>query len=121
MSSITIRGLSAAAMACVALALPPLAVRVTAQTVYTGNGVSAAVTSAVTLRPRGAWSASVTYLTNDLVTSRGSTWRAKRSSKGKVPGSTSPSTAADWELFAEGLNPQGNWISTATYNPNDLV
>ena len=73
------------------------------------------------LRPRGAWSPTKTYVVNDLVTTRGSTWRAKQVSQGKVPGSTSPSTAADWAVFAVGLNPLGAWSNAATYHGNDLV
>src|SRR5688572_7916592 len=71
--------------------------------------------------PRGAWSLSVTYVLNDLVTSRGSTWRARRTNLNKVPGSTSPSTALDWERFAAGFNPLGPWSSATTYHPDDLV
>src|SRR5690242_16137020 len=50
------------------------------------------------LTPRGAWSAQVSYAADDLVTARGSTWRAKVANSDRVPGSTSPSTAAYWEL-----------------------
>jgi hypothetical protein len=75
----------------------------------------------VKLKPRGQWNASVTYQKDDLVLARGSTWRAKRTNQGKVPGSTSPSSAPDWQLFAAGLNPLGPWSSAATYHKNDLV
>jgi hypothetical protein len=70
---------------------------------------------------KGAWSPTKNYVTDDLVTSRGSTWRAKRPNKGKLPGSTAPSTAKDWELFAAGLNPLGAWLGSSTYQANDLV
>jgi Chaperone of endosialidase/Collagen triple helix repeat (20 copies) len=71
---------------------------------------------------KGAWSAAATYKVDDLVTSRGSTWRSKvNNNKNRVPGSTSPSTAGFWELFAAGFNPTGAWKNTATYQPNDLV
>ncbi len=75
------------------------------------------------LKPRGAWSASVSYALDDIVILRGSTWRSKHNSnQGKLPGQTSPtSTAADWELFASGFNPVGTWKSTATYQRNDVV
>lgn len=45
---------------------------------------------------QGAWSASVTYGIDDLVTYDGSSWLALRSSKGSTPGLN----AADWEVFA---------------------
>jgi hypothetical protein len=77
------------------------------------------VTEALTAQ--GAWSASVIYHTDDIVTSRGSTWRALRTNKNKVPGQTRPSTAAYWELFASGFNAAGPWVSTTKYQPNDLV
>src|SRR6185437_9671469 len=38
---------------------------------------------------QGAWSAMTTYHKDDLVTARGSTWRALTTSKNRVPGSTS--------------------------------
>jgi hypothetical protein len=71
---------------------------------------------------KGAWRARVSYDKDDLVTSRGSTWRSKRdNNRGNVPGSTQPNNAADWELFAAGLNPAGAWLGSKTYHRNDLV
>ena len=84
--------------------------------------VDAAFNDALALKPRGAWSPSVNYALDDIVTLRGSTWRSKHANnKGKLPGSTTPSTAADWELFASGFNPIGEWVSSRTYQRNDLV
>jgi hypothetical protein len=82
------------------------------------DGAAAATTA---LNPRGPWSAKTSYAIDDLVTARNSTWRARRPNKGKLPGQTSPSTAAYWELFAGGLDPAGAWRSSATYQPDDLV
>jgi hypothetical protein len=48
------------------------------------------------LNPMGVWSAPVNYVTNDLVASFGSSWRAKRINLNKSP-SASP---LDWEKFA---------------------
>ena len=48
------------------------------------------------LFPRGAWGPNNAYLTNDVVTSMGSTWRAKRENSGKPPATS----AADWEVLA---------------------
>lgn len=48
------------------------------------------------LFPRGAWLASQSYLTDDLVTAGGSSWRAKRNNVNKNP----KSNPADWEKFA---------------------
>jgi hypothetical protein len=45
--------------------------------------------------PRGLWSAATPYLTNDLVTAGGSSWRAKRNNTNKLPATISP----DWEKF----------------------
>src|SRR4051812_21788641 len=60
------------------------------------------------LATKGVWDAGTTYVIDDLVTSRGSTWRSKRNSNlNKVPGQTQPSTALYWELFARGFNPLG--------------
>ncbi len=73
------------------------------------------------LYPRGAWSRSATYRENDLVKFHSSTWRAVGTSKGRKPGSTDPSSADYWELFAGGLNPRGTWRETKQYQPDDLV
>jgi len=70
---------------------------------------------------QGAWSATTTYHKDDLVTARGSTWRALTTSKNRVPGSTAPNTSKFWQLFARGFNPAGAWVSTTTYEPDDLV
>jgi hypothetical protein len=48
------------------------------------------------LVPRGAWVVTTPYLTNDLVTSLGSTWIAKRDNLSKFP-TTNPTY---WEKFA---------------------
>jgi hypothetical protein len=82
---------------------------------------AAEATAALDLTARGAWSPSAHYVKDDIVTSRGSAWRAKRANTNKVPGSTSPSTALDWERFAAGFNPLGAWVNTKTYHSNDLV
>jgi hypothetical protein len=76
---------------------------------------------ALAVTARGAWSPSINYVKDDLVTSRGSAWRAKRANINKVPGSTLPSTALDWERFAAGFNPLGAWLSNKTYHRDDLV
>src|SRR4051812_25085970 len=111
------RGFAAALVACAAfLSLPAM----TLMSVQTASAASSTV-RASTLTPRGTWSASINYVLNDLVASRGSSWRAKRASLGKLPGSTSPSTADDWELLAGGLNPLGTWSSTTTFQRRDLV
>jgi hypothetical protein len=71
--------------------------------------------------PQGEWSPTTKYFVDDLVTSRGSTWRAKQTNKNKVPGSTQPSTEAYWEEFAAGFNPLGPWDAATKYHRNDLV
>ncbi len=71
--------------------------------------------------PKGAWSPTTSYVKDDLVTARGSTWRAKKTSQNKVPGQTKPSTAEFWERFAAGFNPLGEWSQIARYQPDDLV
>jgi hypothetical protein len=71
--------------------------------------------------PQGEWSPTTKYFEDDLVTSRGSTWRAKQTNKNKVPGSTQPSTEAYWEEFAAGFNPLGPWHAATKYHRNDLV
>jgi hypothetical protein len=47
--------------------------------------------------PRGPWSSAATYITNDLVTYQGSTWRARRESS-----HAAPAAGPWWELFAAG-------------------
>ena len=47
--------------------------------------------------PRGPWSSAATYVTNDLVTYQGSTWRARRESS-----HATPAAGPLWELFAAG-------------------
>jgi hypothetical protein len=74
------------------------------------------------LAAKGTWDAGTTYVIDDLVTSRGSTWRSKRNSNlNKIPGQTQPSTAIYWELFARGFNPLGAWSNATKYQPDDLV
>jgi hypothetical protein len=48
------------------------------------------------VNPRGAWNATTKYLADDIVTSLGSSWRAKRDSHNRAP-SSSPTF---WEQFA---------------------
>ncbi len=45
--------------------------------------------------PRGAWTATTAYLTNDLVTYQGSTWRARRENV-----RSTPQQSGNWDLFA---------------------
>lgn len=72
------------------------------QKVNSNNTLGGAVSAVVAncgpkgLTPRGAWGSSLNYLTNDLVTTQGSSWRAKRNNVNKPPASN----AADWEKFA---------------------
>jgi hypothetical protein len=108
----------AAMAAALAFLAPGLILAARAQTV---SAAEVAPSVGVQLTFRGEWSPSVIYARDDLVTARGSTWRAKRTNKGKVPGSTSPSTAAHWEVVAAGLNPLGAWTASARYHGNDVV
>jgi hypothetical protein len=73
------------------------------------------------LNARGVWMPGVTYAIDDIVTYRGSSWRAIKVNVNKRPGQTAPSTAAYWQVLARGLNPIGEWNATTTYEPNDLV
>jgi hypothetical protein len=82
---------------------------------------AAAAVPVLEMTPRGTWDATTNYVTDNIVTARGSTWRAKRANVNKLPGSTNPSTAADWEVFAAGFNPKGAWKGSDTYHANDLV
>ena len=63
-----------------------------------GASIASAVVAdcpATGLSQRGAWAAGVAYLTNDLVTFLGSSWRAKANSTGKRP----DTNVAAWEKF----------------------
>src|SRR5688500_14003750 len=74
---------------------------------------TAALAANPELAAKGVWDPATTYVVDDLVTSRGSTWRSKRNNNlNKVPGQTSPSTATYWELFARGFNPTGEWLNS---------
>ena len=74
------------------------------------SGSAQAVDSPLAVTARGVWSPTVIYARDDLVTWRGSAWRSKHANnEGNRPGSTSPSSADDWELFAAGFNPLGPW------------
>jgi hypothetical protein len=73
------------------------------------------------LASKGEWLVTTQYAVDDLVFSRGSTWRAKVANKGKQPGATNPNNAAFWDFFAEGFNPTGAWINNKVYHINDLV
>src|SRR6201995_4420112 len=74
------------------------------------------------LAAQGVWSATKTYAKDDIITAHGSAWTSlKANNKNQLPGQTSPSTAAWWQLFASGVNSLGAWSSAATYQPNDLV
>ena len=117
MLTFRIGGLAAIA-AVLAFLAPGLTVAAKAQTM---SAASVAPSVGVRLTFRGEWSPSVIYSADDLVTARGSTWRAKRTSRNKVPGSTKPSTAAYWEIVAAGLNPLGAWKAPARYHLNDVV
>lgn len=73
------------------------------------------------LSSKGAWSPTTAYVKDDLVTARGSTWRARKTSQNKVPGQTKPSTDEFWERYTAGFNPLGAWSDIAKYQPDDLV
>jgi hypothetical protein len=53
------------------------------------------------LSPRGAWNQTAQYTNNDLVTHKGSTWRARR-----LNANTEPVAGAVWEQFAAAGVPQ---------------
>ncbi len=82
---------------------------------------SVAAAANTELAASGEWDATTIYVADDIVAARGSTWIAKRNNKGKVPGQTQPSTAADWQLLARGFNPTGAWSNATKYQPDDLV
>ncbi len=79
------------------------------------------VDAAMALTPRGDWDAAVTYQLDDVVTSRGSSYRALRTSIGKIPGRTAPTTELDWEQLTAGFNVLGPWSAATKYDPNDVV
>src|SRR5690348_7912023 len=114
MRSITLRGgLAAAGLAIIFLGygLAPAA-----------NAQQAALAVNPALAAKGEWNSGTTYAKDDIVTARGSSWISLRANNlNKVPGQTTPSTAAYWQLFARGFNPTGAWLSTTKYQPDDLV
>jgi hypothetical protein len=115
--------LAASTLSCLAQSQSALSVPTRPETLASAAADTAPEASApLAVRARGAWSPSVNYVLDDLVTSRGSAWRAKRASKNKLPGQTLPtSTALDWELFAAGFNSAGAWVGSKFYHVNDLV
>lgn len=78
-------------------------------------------TAGAQFTPRGEWNSATTYILDDVVVSRGSTYRALRQSRNKRPGRTDPTTALDWEELAAGFNALGAWASNKYYHPNDVV
>jgi hypothetical protein len=117
MLSANMRGIAATAvLSCTMLTGAALLSEARAQAASAAPSVPVAELTA-----RGAWAADVQYFTDDIVTSRGSAWRAKRDNIGKVPGATNPSSANDWEQFAAGFNPAGAWNNATTYHLDDLV
>ena len=56
------------------------------------------------LTARGAWEAGTDYLAEDVVSAKGTSWRAKRGSIGSPPAAGS----LDWEQFAAKTNPLGS-------------
>ena len=76
---------------CLSPGLPPKA---WAQTEPAAADAAPEAPAPQVVAARGAWSPTVSYKKDDLVTARGSTWRAKRENINKIPGSTAPSTAA---------------------------
>ena len=116
-----VRGIAAAIVASLCLS-PGLAPAAWAQTEpAAATDPAPEVPAPLDVIARGAWSPTVKYEKDNLVTARGSTWRAKRVNINKVPGSTAPSTAADWEVFAAGFQPLGPWTESAIYHINAVV
>jgi hypothetical protein len=115
MKSVAIRGSVVAAVASIFV--------LSSGIIAPAHAQQAALAANPELAAKGAWHPATTYVIDDLVTSRGSTWRSRRNNNtGQVPGQTSPtSTASFWELFARGFNPTGAWSSSATYHRDDLV
>jgi trimeric autotransporter adhesin len=85
-------------------------------------GFGAAAKAQLRVAAKGEWDAGTTYIKDDIVTARGSSWISLRNNNlNKVPGQTQPSSAAYWELFARGFNPVGAWSNATKYQPDDLV
>lgn len=68
----------------------------------------------------GPWSAPTAYVTNDLVTHSGATWRARRASTNKPP-----VAGGDWQLFAArgatgAIGPHGVTGNTGAAGPQGL-
>jgi trimeric autotransporter adhesin len=115
MKSVEMRGSLVAAVATIFVLATGITTSAQAQQ-------TAALAANPELAAKGAWDPGTTYVIDDLVTSRGSTWRSKRNNNlNKVPGQTQPSSATYWELFARGFNPAGAWLNSTKYQPDDLV
>ena len=67
----------------------------------------------------GEWSSTTAYQEGDVVRNGGNLFIAKRDTTGDLPGDAA--TAADWDLFAPGTNPRGEYDETEDYFLNDLV
>lgn len=81
-----------------------------------------------TIRPRGAWLATSPYITNDLVTFEGSSYRAKSPIAANVANLNPSLDTTIWEIFAQkgadglpGIKWRGPWNSGNTYAINDAV
>lgn len=66
--------------------------------------IAPASATTLTIDYQGAWSATTNYAADNVVTSRGSLWRAMRANINKEPGSTNPSSLQDGSRWP--------WVST---------
>jgi Collagen triple helix repeat (20 copies) len=92
-----------------------------ASSVIIASSVAASESEAADQLFRGEWSQAANYQVDDVVTSRGSSWRSIRANINRVPGSTYPLTSAYWTPISIGLNFTGGWQINRTYHPNDVV
>jgi hypothetical protein len=66
----------------------------------------------------GSWTPLTQYVINDSVSYNGSSWIALAPNSDSAPNPQN----TNWQLLAaEGINNQGSWVSTVTYQVNDAV
>jgi len=81
--------------------------------------INAATPAQIGFTPRGTWSSTATYISNDVVSLNNTSYIAVS------PSTNSSPPSANWMVMAgkgdTGIMFKGNWSNASFYNPNDVV
>jgi hypothetical protein len=67
------------------------------------------------------WNSSTLYQPGDIVSYGGNQYVSKTVHTAATSADTPPATAADWDLFSEGLKYQSNWSNSTSYKIGEVV